>query len=244
MSKVLIFAVLFAARGAVASPSLLDTDERQHGGWLLAQADTQVVVTTTDGQVVSGTLIEDVAGGVMVRTGKGENVFIERARVNNLAHTLGERALPPPGRAEPLLGLSASGRSKESLKAELSKLLAERPAVGGGVTMIALGGIGLIAGLICLLPATILLNTGYATNQNWGIGFLVSGLIEIVVGAVLLITGIVVVKEVGARRRLYNEKIEELERELKRQDDIDRGRTQVPPPALVPTQLAAFQRGF
>jgi hypothetical protein len=246
MRKVLIFAVFLVSTGALASPRLLDTDVREHGGWLLAQADDQVTITTTDGQVVSGTLIEDVAGGMMVRDANGNNVFVERARIKNFAHTLGERATPqpPPGRQEPVIGPPASGRSKDSLKSELTRLLAERPGAGGGITMIALGGLGLIAGLITLTPAVILLNTGYTTNQQVGTGLLVAGLVELVVGAVLLIVGIVVTKEITARRRLYNEKIEDIERELKHIDDVERGRTSMPPPALVPTQLAEFRRGL
>jgi hypothetical protein len=240
MHRALVVLMMLLGTSALAGPRLLESESNARAGWLLAAADPEVVVTTTDGQVVSGTLIEDVAGGVMVRTKSGEQIFIERARVKNLAHTLGEAGT----RSDPVIGDPAVGRTKESLKAELAKLLAERPGAGGGITMIVLGGLGLIVGVVSMLPALILLNTGYATSQNIGVAFLISGLIEIVVGAILLITGIVVTKEVGARRRLYNEKIQSIETELKRLDDVERGRTQRPPDALIPTQLAAFSRGI
>jgi hypothetical protein len=160
-----------------------------------------------------------------------------------MAHSLAESATPqpPPGRSESVIGPSAAGRTKESLQIERTKLLAERPAVGGGITMIALGGVGIIAGLISMLPAVILLNTGYAANQSWGTGFLISGIAELVVGAALVIIGCIVVKLVGAQRRLYNDKIDDIERELKHIDDVERGRVMAPP-SMLPTQLAEFRR--
>jgi hypothetical protein len=92
--------------GAAGSPRLLveldgEAEPGAHGGWLLAQAPATTVVSTTDGNVYSGVLVEDLPAGLMLRVANGETVFIERARIRTVARPAGGQATAPAASPSP-----------------------------------------------------------------------------------------------------------------------------------------------
>lgn len=141
---------------AAARPGLLD-DVRQerrapaeptrgHLGWLLAQAPSTTIVTTTDGRVFSGTVQEDLVAGIILRLPSGEAVFIERATIRNIARSVGPGTEAPPALAAPPAPRSAvpaplPAESPSALPAPTEQFSVPVPAAetSGGIRLEAPG---------------------------------------------------------------------------------------------------------
>jgi hypothetical protein len=207
-----------------------------------AAAEAASVVSTTDGQVFQGSIVEDLPAGVMLRLGSGQTVFIERGRIRNVAKVAGEAATPapeaaqaprdapvrtvsaPPPSAEQILQAPREVRtlSRAELNDELRVLDRARPSTGAAIALLITGAvltpIGLGMDLVGLLYTTSVGNSLEGKYKGIVIASLLTvGTVFLVAGVTTLIIGAVK----RARAAPYNARMRDVEDQLERLSDAE-----------------------
>jgi hypothetical protein len=118
--------------------------------------------------------------------------------------------------------------TREQLQAELADLGAEKPSLGGPIALTAVGGVLTLGAWACIgLGLTLVVGSASEFATAWGFVIAGVGVVAGIVGAVLLIVGLVKLFTRLGERRTYQQRIDDVKARL---EAIDREAPAPPPP--------------